>query len=96
MTNLAQRTAIKILRIYQLTLSPDHSWLKARRLVGACRFQPTCSSYAIEAIEKLGVWRGGWLAFKRLTRCNPFHQGGWDPVPDKHAHLEILTNHSNH
>ncbi len=49
-----------------------------------CRFNPTCSAYALEAIEKYGAWKGGWLAFRRILRCNPFHkQDGieYDPVP---------------
>ena len=47
-----------------------------------CRFVPTCSQYALEAIEKYGAVKGGWLALKRFLRCHPFHKGGWyDPVP---------------
>ena len=49
-----------------------------------CRFNPTCSAYALEAIEKYGAWKGGWLAARRILRCNPFHkQDGieYDPVP---------------
>ena len=46
-----------------------------------CRFIPTCSQYALEAIEKYGAWKGGYLALRRLLRCNPFHKGGYDPVP---------------
>lgn len=64
---------ILFVRAYQVTLSP---------LIGSCcRFYPSCSDYAIEAIEKHGVWRGTWLALRRLGRCHPFHSGGWDPVP---------------
>ena len=47
-----------------------------------CRFHPTCSSYALTSVERFGVVRGGWLAAKRIARCNPFNPGGFDPVPD--------------
>jgi hypothetical protein len=46
-----------------------------------CRFQPSCSAYAVEALEVHGAVRGGWLAFRRVLRCNPFGSHGWDPVP---------------
>jgi putative membrane protein insertion efficiency factor len=64
-----------IIRAYQLVLSP---WLGGR-----CRFYPSCSCYAHAAIEKHGALRGGWLALRRLLRCHPFNEGGYDPVPDK-------------
>ncbi|MEG0996323.1 MAG: membrane protein insertion efficiency factor YidD, partial [Clostridia bacterium] len=48
----------------------------------SCRFQPTCSQYALTAIERYGAWRGGWMAAWRLLRCNPFCKGGYDPVPE--------------
>jgi uncharacterized protein len=47
----------------------------------SCRFVPTCSQYAIEAVERFGVFKGSWLAAKRISRCHPFHPGGYDPVP---------------
>ncbi len=47
----------------------------------SCRFYPSCSSYALEAVERYGALRGGWLAVKRVARCHPFSQGGYDPVP---------------
>jgi len=62
-----------LIRAYQLTLSPF--------LGQHCRFTPTCSQYAAEAIARHGALRGGWLAIKRIGRCHPFCDGGHDPVP---------------
>jgi putative membrane protein insertion efficiency factor len=50
-------------------------------LVGACRYHPSCSEYAADAVRMHGPWRGGWLAVRRLSRCHPFAKGGYDPVP---------------
>ena len=63
-----------IIRGYQLGVSP--------MLGPRCRFYPSCSCYAHTAIERYGVLRGGWLGFRRLLRCHPFREGGYDPVPD--------------
>ncbi|HLY60458.1 MAG TPA: membrane protein insertion efficiency factor YidD [Terriglobia bacterium] len=73
--------ALGLIRFYQVSLSP--------LLPSACRFYPTCSAYAYEAIEKWGVWQGGGLALRRLLRCRPFGEHGVDPVPlDLKVHSE--------
>lgn len=62
-----------LIRGYQRFISPA--------LPPACRFHPTCSQYALEAVQRHGAARGGWLALRRLARCHPWHDGGIDPVP---------------
>ena len=71
---------IMILKIYQKTLSFDHGLLKIFYPFGRCRFRPTCSDYAITAIERYGIIKGGLKAAWRVFRCNPWSKGGWDPV----------------
>ncbi len=71
---------IVLISIYQRTLSPDHGWLKPLYPYGACRFHPTCSEYTKQAIAKYGAWRGGLLGFRRIGRCHPATDGGFDPV----------------
>lgn len=63
---------VGVIRLYQRWISP---LFPAR-----CRFYPSCSAYAEEAVERHGVWRGGWLATRRLAKCHPWHPGGFDPV----------------
>ena len=62
-----------LIRFYQSTISP--------LTLPSCRYYPTCSAYAVEAIERYGAWHGGWMAVRRILRCHPFHAGGYDPVP---------------
>ncbi len=77
---MSRRAVIGLIALYQRTLSPDHGWLKGRRPYGTCRFHPTCSEYAKEAVERFGVRRGLWLGMKRIGRCHPGAAGGFDPV----------------
>jgi putative membrane protein insertion efficiency factor len=70
---IVRRALIAVIRGYQRFISPG--------LPAACRFYPSCSSYAATAIERHGPIRGSWLAARRLSRCHPFHPGGIDPVP---------------
>lgn len=68
-----RRLSVGIIVAYQRLISP---------LLGpVCRYEPSCSQYTREAIEKYGVARGGWLGIRRVSRCHPLHQGGYDPVP---------------
>ncbi|MGH2460185.1 MAG: membrane protein insertion efficiency factor YidD [Chloroflexota bacterium] len=67
-----KKVALGTIRVYQMTLS--------RVLPPSCRFYPSCSQYAYDAIARYGVIRGGWLALGRLSRCHPFNPGGYDPV----------------
>ncbi|MBI4778956.1 membrane protein insertion efficiency factor YidD [Candidatus Falkowbacteria bacterium] len=71
---------VKILKIYQKTISFDHGIFKFLYPQGFCRFYPTCSNYAVEAIEKYGLIKGGIKAVWRVLRCNPFNSGGFDPL----------------
>lgn len=72
--------AIKIIKIYQKTLSFDHGIFKFLHPYGYCRFKPTCSEYAIQALDKYGFFKGGLKAVWRVLRCNPFNKGGYDPL----------------
>lgn len=67
------RVMLASIRFYRRAISP--------LTPPSCRYEPTCSAYAQEAIERYGPMRGGWLAFRRILRCHPFHRGGYDPVP---------------
>ena len=69
-----------LLKVYRLTISPLYG--------NVCRYHPSCSAYALRAVEVHGVARGGWLAAKRLGRCHPWAPGGYDPVPGTPEHAE--------
>lgn len=69
-----------------IILIRSYRWLLSPLLGPSCRFQPTCSRYAETAIERFGVLRGGWLALRRIGRCHPWRDGGFDPVPQHPAH----------
>ena len=69
-----KRLLLSAIRFYRRAVSP--------LFPPRCRYIPTCSQYAVEAIEKYGALKGGWLAFRRILRCHPFHPGGMDPVPE--------------
>jgi putative membrane protein insertion efficiency factor len=70
-----KRLLIFLIKFYQECISPRH--------LPCCRYIPTCSSYALQAIERFGVFKGSCLALYRILRCNPFSKGGYDPVPEK-------------
>jgi putative membrane protein insertion efficiency factor len=80
-----KKIALTLIRAYQLFLSP--------LLRPCCRFQPSCSAYAYQAIETFGFFKGSFLALKRLLRCNPFCKGGFDPVPTLNEHVKNNKNH---
>ncbi|MCL2129623.1 MAG: membrane protein insertion efficiency factor YidD [Treponema sp.] len=73
MQKLALFLTLKLIRLYQYVISPH--------IPPCCRYTPTCSAYAYEAVQKYGVFRGLFLSLRRLLRCHPFHSGGYDPLP---------------
>ena len=69
---------VRVIKIYQLTISPDHGLFRARFPHGYCKFYPTCSEYGSQVIKKRGIVVGGFLTLWRIIRCNPFSKGGID------------------
>lgn len=72
--NVMKRILIAIVKLYRKYISP-------MKRVPTCRFTPTCSEYALEALQRYGAIRGSYLAVRRILKCHPFHKGGFDPVP---------------
>jgi len=73
MRSVPKRALLGAIRFYRRHISP--------MFPPCCRFTPTCSAYALEAVEKYGALKGGYLALRRILKCHPFHPGGYDPVP---------------
>ncbi|AGF52729.1 ssl0331 [Synechocystis sp. PCC 6803] len=71
---MMKKLLLTLIKLYRILISP--------LFPPSCRFQPTCSQYALDAVEIHGVWRGSCLALKRILRCHPLHPGGYDPVPN--------------
>lgn len=78
-----QYLVIALIRMYQETISPDHGLMKVMFPGGVCRYTPTCSEYAIDAVRTYGVARGIAVSACRIFRCNPLFKGGFDPLPPK-------------
>lgn len=70
-----KKILISVIRFYQVVISPIKP--------PSCRFYPTCSHYGLEAVQRFGALKGGWLTLRRILKCHPFHPGGIDPVPEK-------------
>lgn len=71
----AARGVIFLIELYRHAVSPMR--------LPTCRFSPTCSQYAVDALTEYGLVKGGWLALVRLLKCGPWHRGGWDPIPER-------------
>ena len=75
MTRSIARSLIYVIQLYRHMISPLRP--------ASCRFMPTCSQYAVDALTEYGAVKGGWLAVVRLLKCGPWHRGGWDPIPER-------------
>lgn len=86
---VAVALARALIRGYQLLVSPV--------LPPSCRYEPTCSSYAFDALGRHGLLKGGWLAVRRIARCHPWAEGGYDPVPEEETgHVHRCNEHGPH
>src|SRR5277367_2809257 len=80
-TNAVVRAVIFVIQLYRHMVSPLRP--------ASCRFVPTCSQYAVDALTEYGLIRGSWLAAGRLAKCGPWHRGGWDPIPERGGELDF-------
>jgi len=83
---MMRKIFIGLIRFYQYVISPY--------IPPHCRYTPTCSTYAVEAIHEFGAWRGAWVALRRIGRCHPWQEGGYDPLPENPK--KIKCNHQHH
>lgn len=74
-TSIPLKAVVYVIQLYRHMISPLR--------YPSCRFTPTCSQYAVEALTEYGLMRGGWLSVVRLAKCGPWHRGGWDPIPER-------------
>lgn len=84
-SRIISQPVIWLIKLYRLIVSPI--------LGPRCRFYPSCSAYALEAISCYGIFHGGWLAVKRIGKCHPWHEGGIDPVPPNHLKPDKSPRH---
>jgi putative membrane protein insertion efficiency factor len=86
----AVRAVVYSIQLYRHMVSPLRP--------ATCRFIPTCSQYAVDALTEYGLIRGSWLAVARLAKCGPWHRGGWDPIPDREcrSHFAAAANAAEH
>jgi len=82
-----RKILIGLIRIYQYAISPY--------LPPSCRYTPSCSTYSVEAISRFGIFRGGWMAIRRIGRCHPWREGGYDPVPGDEDEKQTTKKHTN-
>lgn len=75
LSSIGTRSVVYLIQFYRHAISPLR--------LPTCRFTPTCSEYAVDALSEYGLVRGGWLAAIRLLKCGPWHKGGWDPIPER-------------
>jgi putative membrane protein insertion efficiency factor len=78
-----KRIILFLIKIYQKILSTDQGWVSHLISHRSCRFYPSCSEYTYQAINRFGVLKGFWIGLKRIVRCHPWNDGGYDPIPKK-------------